>query len=200
MKEVPDGDVLVFAGDLMNDGWDWSDIERFNAWFSALPHKHKLAVAGNHDWLFEKNRDAAKGMLDASVTYLEDSGCEIDGFKFWGSPVQPTFGNWAFNVQRGGNIRRHWNLIPDDIDVLITHGPPLGYRDWSHLGGPNLGCADLRIAVERIKPQLHVFGHIHGGAGKGSNGVTTFVNASFVNEAYRPTFAPTVIDLEAPRG
>jgi hypothetical protein len=156
-------------------------------------------IAGNHDWLFQKNRAAVEPMLTNAI-YLENSGVEIDGFKFWGSPQQPEFCDWAFNVPRGAAIKRFWDMIPNDIDVLITHGPPLGIRDWIRPHDGHLGCEDLLNAVRRVQPQLHVFGHIHGGSGTAGNGVTQYVNASFLTEAYRPWFKPlTVIDLEAPR-
>lgn len=192
---IPDGDVLIHAGDIMTSGWDSSEIRDFDAWLGKLPHKNKLVIAGNHDWLFEKHRSTRN--LLTNVTYLEDSGIEIDGMKFWGSPIQPEFMNWAFNRRRGEEIKKHWDLIPKDTDVLITHGPPAGFRDWAKAGHPSLGCQDLRRAVFDIKPKLHVFGHIHGGYGEDHDGSTHFVNASLLDEAYRPTNEPIVVELSS---
>lgn len=203
VPSVPDGDVLVFAGDLMNSGWDWRDISSFDKWLGTLPHKFKVVVAGNHDWLFERNPTASFALLTNATHYLENDGTVIDGFRFWGSPQQPEFMNWAFNVPRGAAIKRYWDLIPDDTDVLITHGPPYGIQDKVAWNGRPLGCEELRFAVQRVRPQLHIFGHIHGGAGvyKEPFTGTTFVNTSFLNEDYAPWALPiNVFDLEAPRG
>lgn len=203
VPHVPHGDVLIHAGDIMNSGWDWRDIASFNRWLEPLPHKHKIVIAGNHDWLFQSNLGESLKLLPADVHYLQDSGVTIDGFKFWGSPWQPEFNDWAFNVPRGEAIKRYWDLIPDDTDVLITHGPPYGIQDWMHWGDKHLGCEELFKAVNRVKPQLHVFGHIHGGAGVMEADLmgTKFVNASFLKEDYSPWSASlNVFDLEAPRG
>ena len=103
------------------------------------------------------------------------------GLKFWGSPVQPEFNNWAFNVARGAAIRRCWQMIPEGTDVLVTDGPPFGVLDQSHPSTAHLGCEELAKAVEQIRPQLIVFGHIHGGHGRMNANGTRFVNASVVD-------------------
>ena len=193
MFSIPDGDVLVFAGDLMTNGRRSEEIRDFNLWLGELPHSKKLVIAGNHDFLFEQHR-STRNLLTNAI-YLEDSGVEIDGVKFWGSPFQPEFCNWAFNCKRGEEIEKHWNLIPKDTDVLITHGPPAGIRDWSWHGGESLGCQNLRGAVRRVEPKLHVFGHIHGGYGEDHDGITHFVNASLLNEQYQPVNKPIVVEL-----
>lgn len=192
--DIPDGDVLIHAGDIMSDGWDSFEIRDFNNWLGELPQIRKIVIAGNHDWLFEKHR-STRNLLTNAI-YLEDSGTEIDGVKFWGSPVQPEFMNWAFNRKRGEKIKKHWGLIPEGTDVLITHGPPAGFRDWTRPGNESLGCRNLRETVSKIKPKLHVFGHIHGGYGEDHDGGTHFVNASLLNEAYQPTNKPIVVELE----
>ncbi len=125
---------------------------------------------------------------------MNDSGIEIEGIKFWGSPVQPWFYNWAFNRQRGEEIKKHWNLIPDGTNVLITHGPPKGFFDMT-TRGENCGCEDLFKAVERIRPQYHLFGHIHEGYGIEMSDGIVFANASVLNEDYRLVNRPIVIDL-----
>jgi Icc-related predicted phosphoesterase len=191
--EIPNGDVLIHAGDIMTSGWDGSEVRDFNDWLGELPHPHKIVIAGNHDWLFEKHRSTRN--LITNAIYLEDSGTEIKGLRFWGSPVQPEFMNWAFNRRRGEDIQKHWDLIPEGIDVLITHGPPAGFQDWTRRGGESLGCRNLRNTVSKIKPQVHVFGHIHGGYGGDHDGTTYFVNASLLNEAYQVANKPIVVEL-----
>lgn len=194
---VPDGDILIHAGDMTNVG-DIHDVVDFAKWMQELPHKHKVVVAGNHDFCFENSwSNVAKGALaDAGIVYLHDSGCEIAGLSFWGSPYTPVFMQWAFMRKRGSEILRHWDLIPNHTDILITHGPPMGLCDRSSPSGENLGCADLRDAVDRIRPRLSVFGHIHGGAGGTIfAGGCLAVNASVVDEAYRPVNKVTTIEL-----
>jgi len=100
------------------------------------------------------------GLLKNATCYLENSGVEIDGVKFWGSPWQPEFFNWAFNLPRGRRLAEIWALIPDDTEVLITHTPPYGILDRVD-SGEHVGCEDLRRALQRVKPKVHVFGHIH---------------------------------------
>ena len=119
---------------------------------------------------------------------------EIMGIKFWGSPWQPEFFDWAFNASRGEEIRQYWDKIPTGIDVLITHGPPFKLGDQTDIG-EHVGCLDLLDAIERVKPKLHVFGHIHEGYGVTSANGTTFVNASTCTLRYRPTNSCVVIDL-----
>lgn len=194
--KVPDGDVFVFAGDLMNTGTKVKELTSFNKWLGTLPHKNKIVVAGNHDRLFETNPPLAQALL-TNATYLQDSGVEIAGVKFWGSPWQPEYMNWAFNLPRGGEeLKRRWDEIPQDTDVLITHTPPYGCLDVEH--AQSLGCELLRdrmITAPSLK--LHVFGHIHDGSGIVNTDTTTYVNASFLNSRYQPwrSYTVPVVDL-----
>jgi Icc-related predicted phosphoesterase len=190
-------DVLIHCGDCTNNAGR-SALRDVALWLESQPHDHKILIAGNHDWAFEKWPELAVALLKEvapSVTYLQDSGCEIDGIKFWGSPITPTFFDWAFNRARGEAIRKHWDKIPRDTQVLITHGPPKGVLDYNPYDKFHCGCEDLMDAVVEIAPRLHCFGHIHCAAGKTQMDSTTFVNASFVNEQYKPAFHPTVIEL-----
>lgn len=203
---IPDGDILIHAGDGTNVG-RMNEVAAFGVWFRSLPHAHKIFVAGNHDWMFEKNRSMAVQLLNQGILnlfsdkpeiiYLEDSGVTIEGLKIYGSPWQPTFLDWAFNLDRGEAIREKWDLIPEGLDILITHGPPMGIHDQTapHLGSEHIGCEELMKAVERAKPKVHVFGHIHGGYGKTQYPNTLFVNAAICDEAYKPWREPVVIDL-----
>jgi predicted phosphohydrolase len=155
---VPDGDILVHAGDITMDG-RLSDAVAFDRWLGALPHRRKVVIAGNHDFCFERDPAKSRACLTNAI-YLQDEAAEIEGLKFYGSPWQPWFFDWAFNLARGPELRAKWNLIPADTDVLVTHGPPQGCLDMTRRGEP-VGCADLAAAVRRLKPRLHVFGHIH---------------------------------------
>ena len=192
---VPDGDVLIHAGDFMKFGDRPKEIVDFNHWLGKLVHRFKVVIAGNHDVMFERHPGAARELLDNAI-YLENSGMELAGLKIWGSPVQPEFNNWAFNVARGTAILRYWKMIPANTDVLVTHGPPFGVLDQSHPSTAHLGCEELAKAVEGLKPRLHVFGHIHGGHGSSVRDGTQSVNASVVNEAYRLVYKPVIVEME----
>lgn len=192
--ELPDGDVLVVAGDFCGRGTDY-EVMRFHSFLAARPHRHKVVVAGNHDWPFYRPATPEVRIFKKSFTYLEDSGCTIDGVKFWGSPWQPEFFNWAFNLPRGERLAEKWRMIPSDTDVLVTHGPPFGILDVVP-EGTRVGCEDLAAEVlYRIKPKAHIFGHIHYSYGIDYRGPTTFVNASTCTEGYRPDNPPIVIDV-----
>lgn len=189
---IPDGDVLVHAGDSTYNG-KVQEIVAFNAWLGTLPHRHKIIISGNHDWLFQRDLGLARGLMTNAI-YLGDSGVKLNGVQFWGSPWQPWFYDWAFNAQRGGDIKRYWDLIPTDTQVLITHGPPMGIRDQCRRD-ERVGCEELHDAVFRIKPKVHIFGHIHEGYGVEEHDGIRFVNASSCDENYKPVNEPIIIDL-----
>ena len=209
---IPDGDILIHAGDLTSTG-KTHEVAAALQWLKSLPHRHKIVVAGNHDWLFEKSPgEAAALMQDAGITYLQDSGIVIDELSIYGSPWQPEFMQWAFNVPRG-KLSKYWDHIPEGLDILITHGPPYGVLDQSipdgltkyalandqqhFAGSEHVGDDELLSAVQRAQPRIHVFGHIHGSYGTTRTKHTTFYNASICNEYYEPRNNPWVIDLSA---
>lgn len=190
---IPSTDLLIHAGDLSGRGTA-IEVQQFVDWFTALPVKYKVFIGGNHDFLLERTPSLFKTMLNDDIIYLEDSGVEIEGVNIWGSPISPFFFNWAFNRHRGEDIKRYWELIPDDTDILITHGPPLGYGDLL-ANGERVGCADLLEAVKRVQPQYHVFGHIHEDYGVFKTQATTFVNASVLNLRYELVNAPISVEV-----
>ena len=191
--KIPDGDLLIHAGDVSSRG-DMSEIEDFNEWLGTLPHPHKVIIAGNHDFGFERYPKQAKALIK-NAKYLNDSKIVIGGLKIWGSPVQPWFYQWAFNRKRGKDIRKHWDMIPTDTDILITHGPPYGILDDTERG-EKVGCADLMDTVQtRVRPRLHVFGHVHEAYGQQQVGGTLFVNAAVVNLDYRPVNEAIVVEV-----
>ncbi len=191
--EIPEGDVLIHAGDITMRG-KLDEARAFDRFLGGLPHRHKIVIAGNHDFCFEQQPEAARKVITQAI-YLEDEAVEIEGVRFWGSPWQPWFFDWAFNLHRGVPIREKWDLIPGDTDVLITHGPPLGFGDVTARGEP-VGCEELIKAVERVRPRLHLFGHIHEDYGTWESDGTTFVNASTCNYHYQPTNPPIVLDYD----
>lgn len=189
---VPDGDVFVHCGDFTKNSQDM--LVDFRRWLDELPHAHKIVVAGNHDVAFEQSPGLAIPRLGESVTYLQDTGFLVAGVLFWGSPWQPAFNDWAFNLPRGAALARKWNLIPDGTDVLITHGPPMTVLDETP-GQGHLGCADLWKRVQQLTPRVHAFGHIHEGSGAESRDGTRFVNASICDGSYRPINPARVVDI-----
>jgi len=190
---IPDGHILLHAGDLTEHG-KLDEVEDFNRWLGSLPHRHKIVIAGNHDFCFAERPYEARARI-TNALYLEDTATEVEGVKIYGSPWQPWFGGWAFNLPRGPELAAVWAKIPDDTDILITHGPPEGILDQNRRGDC-CGCRDLLGRVLELRPRLHVFGHIHEAAGQLLIGDTTFVNASS-NMGYG---SATVIEWEETRG
>ena len=159
-----------------------------------------IVVAGNHDFLAQKEPATTKMLLEhPKITYLLDEAVVIKGLTFYGSPWTPWFFDWAFNLERGDVIRAKWDLIPDNTDVLVTHGPPAGIMDTIPKGN-GVGCLDLFMRLRDVRPKLCIFGHIHHSYGRREwawdlGGFTEFVNASICTEQYKPTNEPIVIDL-----
>lgn len=135
-----------------------------------------------------------------NCTYLQDQEIVIYGLKIYGTPWQPEFCKWAFNVPRGEACLRKWNLIPDDTDVLVTHTPPIGHGDLC-CTGVRAGCVELLSTVQkRVRPKYHVFGHIHEGYGVSSDGKIIYINASTCDISYLPTNPPITFDITLPPG
>lgn len=214
-KEPLGGDVLVHSGDATGRGETW-EVRNFLEWMGKQDFVHKIYVPGNHDWACERQPALVEQYAkDNGVILLNDSGVEIEGIKFWGSPVQPWFYSWAFNRARDLNeamfrqikeIKPHWDLIPEGTNVLITHGPPYEILDEVltvsgesyavHNMMPRyVGCVELLAAIKRIKPDIHIFGHIHCGYGEKHVDGTSFYNASICDEMYMPSNAPHIIML-----
>ena len=192
--EVPPGDVFICAGDLCRGG-TLEELAPVADWIRGLPHRHKIVVAGNHDWCFDRERDRALELLGPGVIYLEDSGVELGGLSVWGSPWQPAFNDWAYNLPRGPALAAKWSLIPEGTDILVTHSPPAGIGD-RFSGGKGIGCVDLAEAVRRIRPRLHLFGHVHQDGGLWTIDGTTYVNAT----TWECERAPTVVDIDPATG
>jgi predicted phosphodiesterase len=198
--DLPGGDIIIHSGDIMNSGYSYADIADFCEWFSGLEqYTHKIFIAGNHDRLFEDNPITSTRMVREypNITYLQDSLCGIGDLKIWGSPWQPEFYNWAFNLPRNGeDLREKWFWIPDKTDILITHGPPWGHLDVTPYGNMNVGCELLRVRVDELKPKIHIFGHVHSGYGYKFHNGTHFINAAVLNEKYIYTNKPINVEWD----
>ena len=196
IPEIPDGDLLIHAGDSLGQG-TLENLVDLNDWLGTLPHRYKIVIAVNHDWVFQEAPALARETLTHAI-YLEDSGVELEGLQFWGSPWTPQFLDWAFMLERGQALRGKWQLIPKNTDVLITHGPSRGIGDQVAVDfrTRNVGCVDLKQHLEQLPSlQAHVFGHIHEGYGQYRRGQTQLINASTCTARYQPINPPIVLDL-----
>jgi len=186
--ELPNGDMLVHAGDATMNGTK-EEVEKFDAWLGTLNYKNILFTPGNHDFLFEKVN------ILKNATVLINRGIVIDGIVFWASPYSPRFGGWAF-MKSENELIDIWRYIPDKVDVLITHGPPKGILDKA-ISGENAGSQFLLERTREVKPKVHVFGHIHETYGSHYNREVRYINASVLNEYYQNVNKPVVIDIGA---
>ena len=189
---VPDGDILIHAGDFSyNARQSLGEMIDFRDWLAEQPHKHKLFIWGNHELIQHEEKYWTE--------YLEESGAkcihnlqepiEIEGLKFWGSSFSPPFGSWSFMM---GDLQRerHWEHAPK-CDVLVTHSPPFQILD----SVSNLGCKYLRKYVDEVKPKLHIFGHIHNSYGRLDADDRTFINTSLLNDVYELVNEPMVVEI-----
>lgn len=216
-EHLPGGDLLLHSGDIMNSGYNPQDIHSFLNWFSTQPYTHKVFIAGNHDRMFQDDPNFIKDLISHSyqdsIIYLEDSEVVIDGdgpngdypegnIRIYGLPHTPEFYNWAFNVPRNSHkMQEIMNKIPENTDILVTHGPPYGILDTiSPRSYQALGCEILRDRVKQVRPKIHVFGHIHGGRGIEYVDGTLFINASVLNESYNYTNKPITLDFDFSTG
>ncbi len=206
-SSLPGGDVLIHAGDISNKGYR-NEIQDFIKWFSTIEnYTHKIFIAGNHDFGCQDEVLAVQELLrlNPGSEYLYDDlfliGKDEDDYddmvKVWGSPWQPEFYNWAFNLPRqGAELKEVWNMIPSDVDILITHGPPHGHLDYVDYSKQNVGCELLRDRINIIKPKIHVFGHIHSSYGYKFDGTTHFFNAAVLDERYNFTQKPLTVEWD----
>jgi Icc-related predicted phosphoesterase len=206
-SSLPGGDVLIHAGDISNKGYR-NEIQDFIKWFSTIEnYTHKIFIAGNHDFGCQDEVLAVQELLrlNPGSEYLYDDlfliGKDEDDYddmvKVWGSPWQPEFYNWAFNLPRqGAELKTVWNMIPSDVDILVTHGPPHGHLDYVDYAKQNVGCELLRDRIDLIKPKIHVFGHIHSSYGYKFDGTTHFFNAAVLDERYNFTQKPLTVEWD----
>ena len=204
---IPEGDVLIHAGDLTNVGTQ-NDIQRFVEWYQNLTgFDTKIFIAGNHDWGFYHKRNWLQHLINdenlsqSDCVYLEDSELIIETpelskpIKFYGSPWQPRFLDWAYNATEE-QLFKIWKKIPNDTDILITHSPAHSILDKVVGRHDQLGSVTLYNRIMEIKPKIHVCGHIHSGRGVMEKDGIVFINASVATESYDMIYKPIVIDYD----
>ncbi len=215
LEKYPDS-TIVHCGDISSRG-RFSEVEDFLAWYSSLGFKNRIMIPGNHDFFFDYDRKAITDMGRArhgnpmyseqdvsallskypNIIYLNDSGITLEGVNFWGSPITPWFHDWAFN-RTDETIGDHWKMIPENTNVLITHGPPRGILDLTYNGYTNVGCMELAGKTFDLKDlMVHSFGHIHESFGIEVIDSVTYINASFLDFNYRPLNSPVIFDTES---
>jgi Icc-related predicted phosphoesterase len=200
---LPGGDLIIHAGDMSSMGYK-HEIQQFLKWYNDLDYTNKIFIAGNHDWGFQEDPKMCQELLEFydKVTYIQDNlkliGEEHQtSVKVYGSPWQPEFYNWAFNLPRmGWELEQKWNDIPLDTDILVTHGPAWGHLDTVNGTSVPLGCELLTERIKVVKPKIHVCGHIHTGYGYKFDGDTHFFNASVLDERYYLTQKPFTFDWD----
>lgn len=181
--DMPGGDLLLIGGDLTKSGRLW-EFKLFFEWLAKQRYEKKIVIGGNHD-------HALKGVslkhfnevFDTDATYLLDSGCEYRGLKIWGSPYTPKFGSWEF-MKPSDELKAHWDLIPQNTDILLTHGPAHMILDAT-CRGALVGCPELRAAIGKKRPAIHIFGHIHESRGEWKGSYNAY-NVAHVDENYIP--------------
>jgi Icc-related predicted phosphoesterase len=193
------GDILIHSGDISSIGYK-HEVKSFLQWFKKQPYTYKIFISGNHDICFDPNRQRIDDQIwindlfnefevnkDKQIYYLNNSSIQLFGhLNIWGSPITPDFNpkRWAFNKTRGEDIQKTWNLIPENLDILITHGPSLYHGDYEDNSRLSVGCYDLRNIIKIKKPTCHLFGHIHSGYGMSYDENTIYLNSSVVNNSY----------------
>ena len=189
---VPCADLLLCSGDFTMFSRSLRAIVDFNDWLGELPHKHKILVPGNHETFIQT--DASNRSLLSNAVVLVNEGVEIEGLRIWGSPVTAGFGP-AFGISSPEERRRLYAKIPNDTDILITHGPPFGRLDCDPRSNVHQGDRELFEAVKRVRPKLHLYGHIHAGYGVEEFEQTTFVNAALLGPGGDIDKAPVVLRM-----
>lgn len=193
---VPDVDMAIFCGDAgtyKDPIRNQKGVLDFIEWFEELPIKHKIFIAGNHDTSIEAGYVRPKELCKSCV-YLEHESVQIEGFKIFGSPWTPVFYDWAFNAIQEQLVNL-WNEIPEDTDIVITHGPAGGIMDRCSRDGYRAGCGELYSRLRTIQPKVHAFGHIHENTGIQKMGNTKFINCAVVDDNYKLTNNGIILDI-----
>jgi Icc-related predicted phosphoesterase len=163
IKTYPEADIFVFAGDCSQTG-RLPDLFKFSNWINQLPYKHKIVIAGNHDWGLYRDLSLGSRLFEKDTFYLLDQEVVVNNVKFYGSPWTTEFCGWAF-MKEEPELENKWSRIPEDTDVLITHGPPWDILDRNQQG-ECCGSKSLFLKLNNSNIPIHIFGHIHEARGQ----------------------------------
>lgn len=193
---IPDCDILIHCGDFCSfQRSDLQTLDDADAWFAESPATHVVCVGGNHDFPLQ-----SREFRFAHALFLEDALAVVAGLTIYGSPWCPDLSGFAYYATSDQLLER-WRQIPAGIDVLITHTPPFGILDLPTSGTVNLGCRHLREELKRIRPKLHVFGHVHASHGMNKTPDTDYINAAIVGgQNFEVRHTPTVIEFGSAAG
>ncbi|CAF0927493.1 unnamed protein product [Adineta ricciae] len=163
---IPDGDVFIHCGDAVRFRTCARDIRVFNDFVGTLSHRYKIFISGNHCICFDPEHPEQTQQILSNMTYLQDQLIDIKGVQIYGSPWRPKRGiiypAEAFGYDPQLIREDIWSYIPEDIDILLTHGPPYSVRDYHPLTAERIGCPGLLDeVVTRVRPRIHLFGHMH---------------------------------------
>jgi Icc-related predicted phosphoesterase len=189
---IPECDILIHCGDFCNIGQEEiQTLEDVDVWFAELPARQIVCIGGNHDSALQHRE-----YRFAHAQFLEDSLVEIEGLRIYGSPWCPELSSFAYYASED-MLAQRWRQIPEGLDILVTHTPPYGILDLPRAGSPHLGCPLLREELARIRPRLHIFGHVHASHGQHEDDTTRYINASVVGGLdFAISHAPVVIHLD----
>jgi Icc-related predicted phosphoesterase len=190
--DLPDGEIFIHAGDLTMFSRSHAAILDFNDWLGELPHRYKIVVPGNHEFFLEA--DESKRSLLSNATVLINETVTIAGLRIWGSPTT-SLSTGAFGMGSAIDRVRLYRQIPKQTDILVSHGPPFGILDSAPGTGSHSGDRELLEAVKRIRPKLHVFGHVHGANGLFATDHTMFVNAALLGRSGGLDAKPIVLRM-----
>lgn len=193
---MPAADVLLYAGDFTLFSKSLEMIIDFNDWLGELPYRDRIVIPGNHEYFLEA--DPARRSLLSNATVLINESVELEGLNVYGSPVTASFGS-AYAVSSPADRRRLYATIPDNTDILLTHTPAYSVLDCKPSDDHHAGCPELLEAMGRIKPKLHVCGHIHGGHGITERNGTLHVNAAMAGAYGSLEHAPILVRIPRAR-
>lgn len=198
-------DLLVIAGDIcpattfpflsaMQQA-NWLGVE-FRYWLGGQPCKECVAIAGNHDWIWDQ-MPASVPKLNANFHYLCDEAGELLGLKLYGTPQQPIFNHWAFN-REPEQLERYYAEIPEGLDILISHCAPFKIMDKVERENfsKHAGSKELKRRIQAVRPRYVIYGHMHGCYGVEEKDGITYVNCSLLDESYKMTKEPIYLEIE----
>ena len=207
IEDQKDIDIVIHSGDFSNAKDPYineQEVRDFATWYKTLSAPVKILVAGNHDTSVEKKLIDKEFFAGYNITYLEHESVEVLGLNIFGSPYTPRFHDWAFNVNRG-KLWNYWEVIPDNTDILVTHGPPKGILDNDL--DKQLGDSALYMTLPRLTNlKIHQFGHIHNRVQSGDRYINRgtfespvhrpkFINASYVDLRHKPQEGQIITEL-----